>query len=102
MGQVQLVGTLDRDGGAEHATSILQHEVDLLGRNLLGRYNEVAFIFAVLVVDNNDKLAVFNIFYSIFNATQCCFIHVFSLLLLFCCYVVWIWSMRVMIFSLVC
>ena len=42
---------------ADQAAPVRGHEVDRLGRHLLGRHAEVALVLAVLVVDEDDHLA---------------------------------------------
>ena len=64
--EVQLVAALLRDGGAEHAAAVLQHEVDMLGGDLFGGHDKVAFVLTVLVVDNNHKLALAEVLDGLF------------------------------------
>ena len=66
MGQVELFAAREGDGRAEHATRVLEHEVHFLGRNLLGGNNEVALVFAVLVVNDNDEFALAEVFDGLF------------------------------------
>ncbi len=58
--------------GAELASGIGHHEVDMLGGDELGSHDEVAFVFAVFIVDNDYEFAlaeVFNgFFYSIHHS----------------------------------
>ena len=42
---------------ADEAAAVLGHEVDGLGRDLLGGHDEVALVLAILVVDEDDHLA---------------------------------------------
>ena len=56
--ELELCGALLGDGGAEDASAVAHHEVDLLGRDLLGRDDEVAFVLSILVIDDDDELAV--------------------------------------------
>ncbi len=76
MRQVELLAAAQRDGGAEHAACVLEHEVHLLGRNLLCCDDEVALVLAVFVVDNDDELSFFEVFYSILNAAQFEIFHI--------------------------
>ena len=65
MGQVELVAALDGDGGAEHASGVLQHEVHLLGGDLLGSDDEVALILTVLVIHHDHELAFAEVGHSL-------------------------------------
>ena len=56
--QVELVEPLLGHRHADQAAAVLRHEVDRLGRDLLGRDRQVAFVLAILVVDDDDHLAV--------------------------------------------
>ena len=53
----QLVEPLAGHRQADEAAAVAGHEVDRLGRHLLGRDREVALVLAVLVVDDDDHLA---------------------------------------------
>ncbi len=55
--ETQLLAASLRDGDAQHAAGILEHEVYILGGNLFGGDDEVAFVLAVLVIDYHHKLA---------------------------------------------
>ena len=46
------------DGGAEHAATVLEHEVDMLGCDFLGGHDEVTLVLTVLVVHDNNKFAL--------------------------------------------
>ena len=43
-----------RQGEAKHAPPVLEHEVDGLGCDLVGRNDQIALIFASLVVTQDD------------------------------------------------
>ena len=49
-------------GEADQAASVLGHEVDGFGRDLLGGEGEVAFVLAVFVVDDHDHAAGADLF----------------------------------------
>ena len=68
--QSQLLATLLRDGGTEHAATVLKHEVDFLRGDLFGGNDEVAFVLAVFVVDNNEELAFAEVFDRFFDCVQ--------------------------------
>ena len=65
--EVQFMAALDRERCAKHATTFVEHEVHLFRRNLFGGDDKVAFVFAVFVIDHNQKLAVLKIFDGLFN-----------------------------------
>ena len=52
--QVELVGLLRRDGEADQPAALLEHEVDRLRRDLLGRERQVALVLALGVVHEDD------------------------------------------------
>ncbi len=54
---LQFVEPRSEQRHADQAAGLFAHEVDRLGRDLLGRHHEVAFVFAVLVVEDDDHLA---------------------------------------------
>ena len=66
-GQIQFVATGDRQRCAQHSPSLVKHKVHLLGRNLLGSDNKIAFVLAVFVVHHDKELAVPKILYGLFN-----------------------------------
>ncbi len=55
--EAQVVGALLSECEADEAAAVAGHEVDGLGGDVLGGEGEVAFVFAVLVVDDNDHAA---------------------------------------------
>ena len=54
---LELVEPLAGHRHADQAAAVLRHEVDRLGRHLLGGHRQVAFVLAILVVDDDDHLA---------------------------------------------
>ena len=68
--QLQLVAALLGDGGAEHPAAVLEHEVDVLGGDLLRRHDEVALVLAVLVVDDDDEFALAEILDGLFYSVE--------------------------------
>ena len=77
--QVQFSGAADGDGCTEHATGVLQHEVDHLRRYLLGGTYQVALVLTVLVVDDNDELPFFEVHQCLLNRIQFQLIHLVSI-----------------------
>ena len=55
--QAQLLATLARQRQAHQAAGMGRHEVDGLWRDVLGRQHQIAFIFAVFFVHQNDHFA---------------------------------------------
>jgi len=69
-GQVQLIATLFGERKANEAAAVLGHEVDGVGRNLFGGHGEVAFVLAVLVVNEDDHAALANFFDGFFDGGE--------------------------------
>jgi hypothetical protein len=59
--KIELIGALTRESEADPAARFTDHEVDQLGRDELRGANEIAFVLAILVVRDDDKLAGFDI-----------------------------------------
>jgi hypothetical protein len=55
--QLELVDERVVHGQADEAAGVGRHEVDRLGRHLLGGEHEVALVLAILVVDEDDHAA---------------------------------------------
>ena len=51
--QIELLAAFLGQGEADQAAAVLGHEVDRFGRDLLGRDDQIAFILAILVVDDD-------------------------------------------------
>ena len=58
---VEIVETLSGHRQADQAATVRRHEVDGFGRDLLGCDHQVAFVFAVFVIDDDDYPAVLNV-----------------------------------------
>ena len=58
---MKLVAALFRKGQTDQASGMPGHEVDYLGCDLLGGADQIAFIFAIFVVNDDDHLAVADI-----------------------------------------
>ena len=54
---LELVEPLRRHRQANQPAAVARHEVDRLGRDLLGGDRQIAFVLAILVVDDDDHLA---------------------------------------------
>ncbi len=59
--QAELVRIFLGQGEADQPPSVAGHEIDRLRRDELGRHAEVSFVFPILVVDEDDHLAAFDI-----------------------------------------
>ena len=59
-----------RQRGAQHAAALLEHEIHDFGGYFLRRYDEVAFVFAVFVIDDDHYFAVAEIFDNLFHTIQ--------------------------------
>jgi hypothetical protein len=55
--QTQLVAAFARQGQANEAAAIARHEVDVFGAHALGCHDEIALIFAILIVHQHRHLA---------------------------------------------
>ena len=58
MGQVEFLAAAQCDWCAQYASGVFQHEIHLLGRNLLGGDNQVALVLTVLVIHHDDEFAL--------------------------------------------
>ena len=65
--QAEALGPVLGHGHADQPPGEPGHEVDQVGRDLLGGADDVAFILAVLVVDEHDHLAGGDVFQDLFN-----------------------------------
>ena len=67
LGQLQALDNLRRQGQADEAPAVAGHEIDQLGRHPLRGHGEVAFVFPVFVVHQDDHLALADVLYGFFN-----------------------------------
>ena len=49
---------------------MLEHEIDLFGCYFLGSYDEIAFIFTILIVCHNDEFPLTEIIQSFFYSVD--------------------------------
>jgi hypothetical protein len=56
-GEVEFETSIAGESEAEEPASVCEHEVDDVGGDGLGGTDEVAFVFAILVVDEDDHSA---------------------------------------------
>ena len=57
LGQTELMGIFDAHGHADQALAVAGHEVHVFCRAVLGGADEVAFVFAVRVIGDDDDVA---------------------------------------------
>ena len=68
-----LLGRIDAflaEREADQAAAMAGHEVDRFGRHLLGGDRQVAFILAILVVHQDDHLALTEVFENFLDCVQ--------------------------------
>ena len=68
--KVEFVAALFGEGHADQTTAVLGHEIDGLGRDFFGGHGEVTFVFAVLIVDEDDHAALANLFDGFFDGSE--------------------------------
>ncbi|MNZ88693.1 hypothetical protein D3C78_1075910 [compost metagenome] len=68
--QAQAFAVLVGQGQADQATGFAGHEADRLGRAAVGGQQQVAFVFPVLIVDQQDHFAEAVIFDDFFDAVE--------------------------------
>ena len=69
--EAEVVGALLGEGEADEAASVSGHEVDGLGGDELGGEGEVAFVFAVFVVDDDDHASGAELFEGSGDVGEC-------------------------------
>ena len=73
--QFELAATLLCDGRAENTATLLEHVVDFLRRDEFGGRNQVAFVFAILIIDDNDEFSGFEVLKGFFYRGELNFRH---------------------------
>jgi len=68
--KVQLVAAILGERQANQSSRILGHEVDGFRRNLLRRHRQVAFVFAVLIIDQDNHVPLSNILHRLFHGRK--------------------------------
>src|SRR5438105_685508 len=68
--EVELVAAVLGERQANKTAAVLGHEVGSLRRDLFGGHGEVAFVLAVLVVNQDDHAALANLFDSFFHSGE--------------------------------
>src|ERR1700719_5336448 len=65
--QVQRVAALFGERKADQPAAVLGHEVDGFGRHAVGCHRQIAFVFAVLVIHQDDHAPLANFFDGFFH-----------------------------------
>ena len=60
--EIQRVATLLGEREADEAAAFAGHEIDSFGRDFFRRHGEIAFVFAVFVINDDDHAALANFF----------------------------------------
>src|SRR5260370_11871291 len=68
--EVKFVAALFGERQADQAATVLGHKVDGVGGDFFGGHGEVAFVFAVLVVDEDDHAALADLFDGFFDGSE--------------------------------
>ena len=68
--EIQFVAALLGESQADQAAAKLGHEVDGFGSDFLGGHGEVAFVFAVFIVDEDDHASLANFFDGFFDGAE--------------------------------
>ena len=78
--QLQFMAALGSDGGAQHAASLTQHEINLFLGDFFGSDDKIAFVLTILVIDHDDKLAAAQLLHGLVNSIQFDFFHFLTLI----------------------
>ena len=70
MGQVEFCATTQGDGCAKHTSGVFEHEVHFFCRNHLCCDDQVAFIFAILIIHHDDEFALFEVANGFFDGIE--------------------------------
>jgi len=68
--EVELIAALLGERKANQAAAMLGHEIDSVGRDFFGGHGEVAFVFAVLIVNEDDHVSLADIFDGFFDGGE--------------------------------
>ena len=68
--QMQLVAAIFGERQADQPARILRHEIDGFRRDFFGGHREVAFVFAVFVVDEDNHPPLADVFDSLFDGGE--------------------------------
>ena len=70
LGQTELMGIFDAHRHADQALAVAGHEVHVFCRAVLGGADEVAFVFAVRIIGDDDDMAGLQFFQCFFNGVE--------------------------------
>ncbi len=65
-----MLAAFNGERSAEHASSILKHEIDFLGSYELGGGYEIALVLTILIINDNDELATLKRLDGVFNFVE--------------------------------
>ena len=68
--EIQLVHEAGAERKADEAAGVFRHEIDGLGRHMLGGDGDVTLVFPIFVVDKNDHPALPDILHRFFNTAN--------------------------------
>jgi hypothetical protein len=68
--EMEFFDALGSQGETDQPTGMFGHEVDGLGRHVLGSNDEIAFILAIFVIDEDDEFPLFDVPNRVFNAVK--------------------------------
>ena len=77
MGKFKFAATRDRDRSTKYTAGILEHEINLLGCDFFSGDNQVAFVLAVFVVDNDHHLSLAEVVDGLLYVVEAYFIVLF-------------------------
>ena len=73
--QLELAATLLCDGCTEDTATLLEHVIDFLRSDEFGGRDQVAFVFAILIIDDNDEFSGFEVLKGFFYLGELYFRH---------------------------
>jgi hypothetical protein len=68
--EMEFFDSLGSQGETDQPTGMFGHEVDGLGRHVLGGNDEIAFVLAIFVIDEDDEFPLLDVPNCVFNAVK--------------------------------
>jgi hypothetical protein len=68
--EMEFFDSLGSQGETDQSTGMFGHEIDGLGRYVLGGNDEVAFILAIFVIDEDDEFPLLDVPDCVFDAMK--------------------------------
>jgi hypothetical protein len=68
--EMEFFDSLGRQGETDQPTGVSGHEIDGLGRHVLGGNDKIAFILAIFIIDEDDKFSILNVSNGVFDAVK--------------------------------